>query len=189
MTLNNVGLPLFMTSPTQINAQIPPGTANGSYPLVVHSIAKQAPSTSQTLSISSAAPAVLVDPSGQILLFHADGSFVNRRNPANRDEPLVMYAVGLGATTGGAVTAGNPSPASPLAVTNNVAVFFGPPADTRAPVIVDWSGLAPGWIGLYQLNLRIPGIHITGDSVPITIRVGSASSPSSGPVVPYVAVN
>ena len=189
VTLNNVGLPLFMTSPTQINAQIPPGTANGSYPLVVHSIAKQAPSTSQTLSISSAAPAVLVDPSGQILLFHADGSFVNRRNPANRDEPLVMYAVGLGATTGGAVTAGNPSPASPLAVTNNVAVFFGPPADTRAPVIVDWSGLAPGWIGLYQLNLRIPGIHITGDSVPITIRVGSASSPSSGPVVPYVAVN
>ena len=189
VTLNNVGLPLFMTTPTQINAQIPPGTAAGSYPLVVHSIAKLAPSVSQTVTVSAAAPAVLVDPSGQILLFHADGSFVSKNNPANRDEPLTMYAVGLGATTGGAVTPGAPSPTSPLAVTNNVSVFFGPPGDTRSPIIVDWSGLAPGWIGLYQLNLRVPGIHITGDSIPVTIRVGSASSPTTGPVVPYVAVD
>jgi uncharacterized protein (TIGR03437 family) len=187
VTLNNVALPLIWTNPAQINAQIPPGTAPGSYPLVVHSIAKQAPSVSQTVTVSAAAPAVLVDSRGQIALFHEDGSLVNRDNPANRDEHLTMYAVGLGATTGGAVTAGVPSPFSPLAVTNNVSVFFGPPGDTRAPVIVDWSGLAPGWIGLYQLNLRIPGIHITGDAVPVTIRVGSISSPSSGPVVPYVA--
>jgi uncharacterized protein (TIGR03437 family) len=54
---------------------------------------------------------------------------------------------------------------------------------------VDWTGLAPGWIGVYQLNLRVPGVHMTGNALPVTIRVGSASSPTSGPVVPYVAVN
>jgi uncharacterized protein (TIGR03437 family) len=190
VTLNNVALPLFMTSPTQINAQIPPGTAPGSYPLVVHSVANQAPSASQTLAVSAAAPAVFVSADGQILLFHADGSYVNQNNPANRDEPLTMYAVGLGATTGGTVTAGMPSPSGPLAVTSGVvAVHFGDAAYSQSGVIVDWSGLAPGWIGVYQLNLTVPGVHMTGNALPVTISVGSASSPTSGPVVPYVAVN
>ena len=112
VTLNNIALPLFMVSPGQINAQVPPATTAGTYPLVVRSIANQAASTSQNVTISKYAPAALVDPTGQLLLYHADGSLVNKNNPANRDEPLVMYAVGLGATTGGKVSAGTPSPTS-----------------------------------------------------------------------------
>jgi uncharacterized protein (TIGR03437 family) len=115
--------------------------------------------------------------------------YVNKDNPATRDEPLMLYAVGLGATTGGAVTAGMPSPFSPLAVTGGVEVFFGNPGYKQAGVIVDWSGLAPGLIGVYQLNLRIPGFHINGDALPVTLRIGGVNSPSSGPVVPTVAVN
>ena len=52
VTLNNVALPLFMTSATQINAQIPPATATGNFPLVVRSIANQAASASQQVTIS-----------------------------------------------------------------------------------------------------------------------------------------
>lgn len=95
VTLNNIALPLFMASPTQINAQVPPGTAAGSFPLVIRSVANHAESAPQQVAVSKYAPAVLVDPTGQILLFHADGSYVSKNNPANRDEPLVMYAVGL----------------------------------------------------------------------------------------------
>ena len=189
VTLNNIALPLFMTSATQINAQVPPGTAAGSFPLVVRSIANQAASASQQAAVSKYAPAVLVDPTGQILLFHADGSYVNKSNPANRDEPLVMYAVGLGATTGGAVTAGNPSPTTPLAVSPTAAVYFGDPTWVQAAIIVDFAGLAPGMIGVYQLNLRVPGFHISGDSLLVTITAGGVSSPSTGPVVPQVSVN
>jgi uncharacterized protein (TIGR03437 family) len=189
VTLNNVALPLFMSSPGQINAQIPPGTAAGSYPLVVRSIANQAESASQQVAITKYAPAALVDANGQLLLFHADGSYVNKNNPANRDEPLVMYAVGLGATTGGSVTAGNPSPTSPLAVSPTAAVYFGDPSWVQAAIIVDFAGLAPGMIGIYQLNLRVPGFHISGDSLLVTITAGGVSSPSTGPVVPQVAVN
>ena len=87
------------------------------------------------------------------------------------------------------MVAGLPSPSSPLAVTNGVSVFFGDPRLAQSAVIVDWAGLAPGWIGLYQLNLRVPGFHGPGDSLPVTVRVGSVSSPTSGPVVPYVSVN
>jgi uncharacterized protein (TIGR03437 family) len=189
VTLNNVALPLFMASPTQINAQVPPGTAAGNFPLVVRSIANQAASASQQVSISKYAPAVLVDPTGQILLYHADGSYVSKQNPANRDEPLVMYAVGLGATTGGAVTAGTPSPAKPLAVSPTAAVYFGDPSWVQAAIIVDFAGLAPGMIGIYQLNLRVPGFHISGDALLVTITAGGVSSPSTGPVVPQVSVN
>jgi uncharacterized protein (TIGR03437 family) len=190
VTLNNVALPLFMTTPTQINAQIPPGTATGSFPIVVRSIANLAESTSQQITISKYAPAVLVNPgNNQILLFHADGSFVDQNNPANRDEPLTMYAIGLGATTGGAVAAGTPSPSSPLAVSPTVSVYFGNPSWVQAAVIVDWAGLAPGLIGIYQLNLRVPGFHISGDSLPVMIKVGGVSSPTSAPVLPVVSVN
>lgn len=189
VTLNNVALPLFMTVPTQINAQIPPTITAGSYPLVVHSIANQAASTSQQLAISKYAPAVLVDSTGQLALFHADGSYVNKNNPGNRDEPLTMYALGLGPTTGGSVTAGVPSPSTPLAKSGSVAVFFGNPSFKQAAIIVDWSGLAPTLIGVYQLNLRIPGFHINGDALPVKLEIGGVSSPTSGPVVPLVWVN
>ncbi len=189
VTLNNVALPLFMASPGQINAQIPPATAAGTYPLVVRSIANLAESTSQQVAVSKYAPAALVDATGQLLLYHADGSYVNKNNPANRDEPLVMYAVGLGATTGGAVSAGRPSPASPLAVSPTAAVYFGDPSWVQAAIIVDWAGLAPGMIGVYQLNLRVPGFHISGDNLLVTISSGGVSSPSTGPVVPTVSVN
>ena len=188
VTLNNLPLPLLYTSPGQINAQIPPNLAPGTYPLVVRSIANQAASPSQQLTVSKYAPAVVVDENGQIALFHADGRYVNQDNPANRDEPLTMYAVGLGPTTGGAVTAGEPSPANPPAVTGPVQVFFGNPSWTQAAIIVDWSGLAPGLVGVYQLNLRVPGFHINGNTLPVMLRVGSVDSPTSGPVVPTVAV-
>jgi uncharacterized protein (TIGR03437 family) len=101
----------------------------------------------------------------------------------------VMYAVGLGATTGAAVTAGNLSPSGPLAYSPTAAVYFGDPSWVQAAIIVDFAGLAPGMIGIYQLNLRVPGFHISGDSLPVTITAGGVSSPSAGPVVPMVSVN
>lgn len=190
VTLNNSPLPLFMTSTGQINAQLPPSLAAGNYPLIVRAIDRKLASTSQTVTVSRYAPAVLVDPtSGQIALFHKDGRPVTKNNKAKRDEPLVMYALGLGATKGGSVTAGNGSPSSPLAVIEEVEVFFGDPRYKEAGIIVDWSGLTPGFIGLYQLNLRVPGAHISGEALPVTIRIGNVSSPATGPLVPVVAVD
>ncbi len=190
VTLGGSPLPLFVTTPGQINAQVPPELATGSYSLVVRSITNKAASNAQTLAISKYAPAVFVDPvSMQVALLHADGRFVNKDHPAKRDEPLVMYAAGLGLPTSGKISGANPSPSSPLAAVSGVQVFFGPPLDTRSPVIVDWAGLAPGFIGLYQLNLRIPGTHISGEAIPITIKVGGVSSPSTGPLVPVIVVD
>ncbi|MDQ2948493.1 MAG: beta-propeller fold lactonase family protein, partial [Acidobacteriota bacterium] len=77
VTLNNNPLPLFATTPGQINAQIPPELAAGNYSLVVHSLDMKAASTQQTITVAKYAPAVFVNPSTkQPALLHADGTFV-----------------------------------------------------------------------------------------------------------------
>ncbi len=189
VTLNNSPLPLFATTPGQINAQISPELAAGNYSLVVRSLDKKAASTQQTITVAKYAPAVFIDPSTkQPALLHADGTFVNKDHPGRRDEPLILYAEGLGLPTTGKVTGGVASPSSPLAQMAKVEVFFGDPTFSQAGIIVDFAGLAPGFIGVYQLNLRIPGNHIKGDAVPITIRLNGVSSPITGVLVPTVFV-
>jgi uncharacterized protein (TIGR03437 family) len=189
VTLNNQPLPLMMTSASQINAQIPTTMAAGRYPIVVRAIDRQIPSQTSLISVAKYAPAVFVlDKSGQPALYHKDGSLVTKDNKAKRDEPLTMLATGLGVTTGGRVTTGVPAPSNPLAVTQPVSVFFGNPGYSQAAIIVDWSGLVPGMIGTYQINLRVPGNHLKGDALPIQVRIGGVFSPTAGPNVPYVAV-
>jgi uncharacterized protein (TIGR03437 family) len=188
VTLNNAPLSLLATSPTQINAQLPPTLAAGRYPLVVRSITRQAASASISATVSKYAPAVFLDAQGADL-FHADGTRVNRDHPGKRDEKLTLFATGLGVTTGGRVTVGSPSPASPLAVTAPVLLYFGNPLIKEAGIIVDWSGLLPGSIGVYQINCRIPGAHISGNALPITLKIGGVSSPTSGNNVPLVWVD
>ena len=120
-------------------------------------------------------------------MYHKDGSLVTKDHKAQRDEPLTLYATGLGVTTGGRVTTGVPAPSNPLAVTQPVQVFFGNPGYSQAAIIVDWSGLVPGMIGTYQLSLRVPGNHLKGDALPIQLRIGGVFSPTSGNNVPYAA--
>ena len=188
VTLNNQPLPLMLTSNGQINAQIPPSLAAGRYSLVVRSIDKQAASFTSTVTVTKYAPAVFVGANGQPAILHADGSAVTKDSPAKRDEHLILYATGLGPTKGGAVVAGQPAPANPLAVTDKVQVYFGDPKVKQAEIIVNWSGLVPGYIGLNQINLTVPGDHVKGDAIPVTIKIGGVSSQTTGPAVPKVAV-
>ena len=51
--------------------------------------------------------------SKQILLYHSDGRVVDKDHKAKRDEPLVMYALGLGPTRGGKAASGVGSPVRP----------------------------------------------------------------------------
>ena len=187
VTLNNSPLPLLASSPSQINAQLPPALAAGRYPLVVRSIANHEASSSATVTVAKYAPAIFVDADGPAI-FHQDGTRLDRYNPGHRDEEITIYATGLGPTTGGKVTAGVPAPLNPLAVTGPVQVFFGDPTISDAQEIVDWSGLAPGLIGVYQINCRIPGTHLKGDALPVTLRIGGVSSPVTGLNVPTVYV-
>jgi uncharacterized protein (TIGR03437 family) len=188
VTLNNAALPLLATAAGQINFQLPPSLAAGKFPLVVRSISNQAASTqSVNVTVAKYAPAVFVSTSGQAAIYHSDGSPVTTSNPTTRDQRLTIYATGLGATTGGTVTAGSPSPSSPLAVTGPLTVYFGTPGYSQAPVIVEWSGLAPGLIGVYQVDVYVPGTHMEGDALPVVLQIGGVMSPTTGTMVPTVS--
>jgi uncharacterized protein (TIGR03437 family) len=123
-----------------------------------------------------------------VLLFRQDGSRITRDNPARRDEPLMMFATGLGVTQGPRISAGQPAPSNPLSELEGVQLFFGDHRYREAEMIVDWAGLTPGFIGLYQINLRVPGDHIRGENLPVKLRIGGVDSQTTGPVVPVVAV-
>jgi uncharacterized protein (TIGR03437 family) len=190
VTLNNVAIPLIATTSGQVNGQIPTNLAAGRYPLVVRSISNQAASQiPAAVTVAKYAPAVFVTSSGQAAIYHQDGSPVTKDNPTTRDQRLVLYATGLGPTTGGMVITGAPSPSKPLAVTGTVSVYFGPSNYSQSAIAVEWSGLVPGMVGVYQVDLYVPGTHMDGNALPVMIKVGGVSSPVTGSMVPTIAIN
>lgn len=199
VTLNGSPIPMSLVSPGQINAAIPSTLAAGRYPVVIHSLTSLAASASTTISISKYAPAVFaayLNGGWQSAIVHMDGTFVTPDNPATRDEYLSIFTTGMGPTSANPAV-GTASPSSPLATictteatcAKEIQVYFGPTGDTRSPVVVEWAGLAPDLIGVYQINVYVPGTHITGDNVPVAIKIGGVTSSLTGPVAPTVALN
>jgi uncharacterized protein (TIGR03437 family) len=45
-----------------------------------------------------------------------------------------------------------------------------------APANVQFSELASGYVGLYQVNAQVPGGSATGTAVPVVISIGGAES-------------
>ena len=189
VTLNNRPLPLLITSGGQINFQVPPDLVAGRYPLVVRSLSRQAASTAFQVTITRTAPAVFTDDKGQAAVYHTDGRLVTKDAPAKRDELVLVFATGLGVTKGGRVTTGEPAPASPLAVTEKVQVYFGNPSFKQSEMIVEWSGLVPGLVGVNQMNVRVPGSHSRGNALPVTLRIGGVTNSDKGPLPPVTAVD
>jgi uncharacterized protein (TIGR03437 family) len=86
----------------------------------------------------------------------ATGSVVTDGNPAVEGETLAAYLTGLGDVSPTiADGAAGPSP-TPSATTHTIAVDFNGVAGTNL-----FSGLAPTYSGLYQLNFTIPATGIT----------------------------
>ncbi len=85
-------------------------------------------------------------------------------NPANAGEPLTIWAFGLGQTTPAAVT-GQVATSAATAQTFNLNFNYQINALPAKPVTGDpdriplhplFSGLAPGYVGLYQVNFIVP---------------------------------
>jgi len=54
--------------------------------------------------------------------------------------------------------------------------------------VVEWSGLAAGLIGVYEVHLYVPGDRMRGENLDVTIRVGGVDSPTGGEFDPKIAV-
>jgi adhesin/invasin len=112
---------------------------------------------------------------GQGSIVKSDGvTLAQAGTPASIGETVVIYCMGLGAVTPG-VKEGSPAPTTPpLSTTvNAVTVTIG-----GKTAQVAFSGLTPGYAGLYQLNVVVPAGIMTGDDVPVVVSVAGQDSQS-----------
>jgi uncharacterized protein (TIGR03437 family) len=176
VTANEVSIPLFSTSPTQIQAQLPPELAAGRFTLTVRSTRLGLASAGSAVTVAPTGPAVftvLANGVPRAALIHSeDAAMVTPEYPARRDETLLLYATGLGPVDP-SVPAGVPGSSNPMSeAVQSIGVSIG-----GVPYLVTWAGLAPDTVGIYQVNVYVPGAHVSGDDLPVVITVGGVSSP------------
>jgi trimeric autotransporter adhesin len=180
--LGNSPLPLIYVGPGQINAQVPNGIApNSAQTLLIQRgstfsvprqiiVADALPAIYTTNSQGTGQGAILIASTG--LLAAPSGMFPGSR-PVAAGEYLSVYCSGLGALSN-APADGEPAPSTPP-----FAVTISTPVVTVGGVnatLVSYSGLAPGLVGLYQVNVQLPAGAPSGSAVPVQIQVGNTVS-------------
>jgi uncharacterized protein (TIGR03437 family) len=151
VTFNGVAVPLYFVSSGQINAQVPFEVGLGNLSVQV-TVGGQV-SAPQTINVAAFSPGIFtVDSAGTGAFLHAsDYVMVSSSAPAQPGEYILIYATGLGALRT-PVPSGTPAPSNPPAETSITPVV----AIGGLSSQVSFSGLAPGFVGLYQVNAQVP---------------------------------
>ena len=163
----------------QINYQVP-SSSRGRAMVINNNGARSLPILP---SVVYGSPGVFAVEGGLAAIQHSsDFRLVTANNPAARSEIIVIYATGLGVVDPDPGD-GNPAAASPLSVTRiQPAVTIGGKA---AEVL--FSGLAPGFVGLNQVNVRVPESTPSGSvNLVISVSLPSQSTFASKPVTLFV---
>jgi uncharacterized protein (TIGR03437 family) len=180
--LGGVPLPLQFVSSGLINAVVPFGIPiNGIQELLIAQ--NSAYSLPETVVVASASPAIFTqDESGQgagvIVIYKTNGTVyeTSPTQPASAGDLLLVYCDGLGPVNPASAD-GAPAPSSPpfaTTVSPVTATVGGVPAQ------VQFAGLAPGYIGVYQVNVTVPSGVSPGSNVPIVLTTsGFSSSPAT----------
>lgn len=155
-------VPLFYASATQINFQVPGQLTTGQFAAEVRVDGQRVARTSLT---------VLPRAPGLFAVLNQNGRLNAASNAARRSEVLQIYATGQGEVIP-AIEDGAPAPANQWAVTpSQPEVSIG---GKRASVL--FTGLAPGFAGVWQINAIIPADAPAGAAVPLTVTFGPASN-------------
>ena len=164
VTFNGVAAPLFFVSNGQINAQAPVGLSTS----VAASVqVKRGGSLSAVRSVNVAvvSPGIFIvdqaSSAGSILNASDNFSLVSGNSPANPGDFLVIFCTGLGPLQS----------AAPGAET----IYVPQVSMAGLPATVTFSGLAPGFVGLYQINAQAPAGLPAGQQ-PVQINILGVSS-------------
>jgi uncharacterized protein (TIGR03437 family) len=184
---DEIRAPLLFINNTQINLQIP-----SSIPLGSQRIAVRLQDTGELVAggrvaVSATSPglfAISQDGRGQAAATNEDDRVNSASNPAPKGSIITLYGTGQGQVSP-PVQDGIASPASPLSRTVTV-----PTSDGRACVAsqpsmcvvigntfgdVQFSGLAPGFVGVWQINVRLPA-DVPSGNVPLRILINGMPS-------------
>jgi len=174
LTVDDTPVPIFFVSSGQINAQLP---FNMSAAPVMVLRTPGGTSTGFNLTVASAAPSVfrtgVAGPQTGVptMVRAKNNELVTPSNPIHPNDVIIIFATGLGQVSP-AVLQGQAGPADPLAFASiRPAITLG-----GAPLKVEFAGLAPGLVGVYQINAVVPPKIPTGLSVPMVITQGGVST-------------
>ena len=172
---NGLPAPLFYAGAGQVNFQVPWELAGQSQTTLAAAL-NGASSTAQAVSLAALAPAIFsenAEGTGQGAILNSSYELADSTNPATAGSTYVLiFCTGLGAVTNQPAN-GSPAPGNPLSWTTTVpTVMIGGAPSTD----VSFYGLAPGYVGLYQVNALVPAASSNGNAVPVTISIGGATS-------------
>lgn len=176
------GKPAFIdyVSNGQVNAQVPSGVASGPQPVVVTTAGGV--SAAYTVTVKPLMPGLLSPssftlPAGQYVtaLFKDGVTFVLppgaiRGLASARAKPgdiITLYGVGFGPVT-------PDDAAGQIEQTTNTVQASFQASFGNIPATVNYDGLAPTYVGLYQFNVVVPNVAAS-DSVPFTFSLGGTS--------------
>ena len=163
--INGSAAPLFSVSPTLIVAQVPAHIAlpNGVSFATFQVMNNSIPSNPVTLYVRGSTPGVFAAGEGGVgpaAALHANSSLITDANPALQGETIELFLTGLGSVTPGVPDgAGGLAPPHASLVDHKPLVTVGGVPVTNIP----YAGLAPGYAGLYQVNIQIPSGIPAGD--------------------------
>lgn len=165
--------PLYYVGPGQINAQVPFTAQVGeTVSIVVNANGKL--TAPQSYLIAPAEPGIF---HGAVLDYQNDpehgGLAVTAAHPAHRGDDLIIYSNGLGLVDQDVGT-GEASPGAQVLVPVTVKI-----GGVEVPVA--YAGLTPGYVGLYQVNVKLTDGVPTGDGVAVELEQNGISS---NPILP-----
>src|SRR5579871_2223046 len=179
MQIGGQAAPIFYASPSQVNVQIPWALAGRSQSGVTATVGTMS-SNKEPMSIAPFAPGIFTlniagSTQGAILLANtllfAAPQSVSGSQPVSPGQVISIYCTGLGAVSNqpatGTAAQGNPlsyTPTTPLVTIGGLAAQ------------VSFSGLAPGFVGLYQVNVQVPPGTPAGSAVPVILTIGGVTS-------------
>jgi uncharacterized protein (TIGR03437 family) len=170
--INGKAAPIRFVSAGQINCLMPYSTQGPTAAIVVQNGSN---SNTVTVPVAATAPAVFSlnqSGGGAGAVLHADFSLVDAAKPAAPGETVQVFLTGMGAVNP-VVPDGAAGGANPLSNTttpaSQITVLVG-----GQPGKVQYSGLAPGFPGLYQINVTLPAPLAARGTVPLAIQPPNA---------------
>ena len=180
--------PIYYLDGGQINFQMPSNAPLGSNRIAVRVADTEELVAGGAVVVSRASPGLFTmtqTGSGQGAIVNQDGTLNSTANPARAGSIVVIYGTGQGPVSP-AVPDGTAAPSGTLSST--VAV---PTSDARTclnnqPSMcvafggtsfgdIKYSGLAPSFIGLWQINVQLPA-NVTGNAVPVRVTINGSPS-------------
>ncbi len=174
VTVNGFPAPLFYVSPTQINFQMPSTAPLGKVIVKVTNAAgspRALPSSPlEGATLTQVDPGLFTNADKRAAALNGDSSVHTAATPIPAGGYVILYATGEGPVSP-PVADGVPAPSSPLSIINGqVQVTIG-----GKPAQVAFQGLAPGLVGLAQINAIVPAGLTPGDQ-PVFITIDGVSS-------------